>query len=44
MDDSAITCDKVIEPYDEDAENKSYDEIKTMPTNYKQILKTINKF
>ena len=31
MDDLAIVCDKVI-----DAEGKSYDEIKTIPTNFNE--------
>ena len=34
MDDSAIMCDKVIESYEKDAEAKSYDETKTVPTNF----------
>ena len=40
MDDLAIVCDKVI-----DAEGKSYDEIKTIPTNFNEkeaICKTQN--
>ena len=34
MDDSAITWDEVIESYDEDAEARSYDEKKTITTNF----------
>ena len=34
MDDSAIICAEVIESCDEDAEAKSYDEAKTIPTNF----------
>ena len=34
MDDSVITCDEVIESYDEDAEAKSYDKTKTITTNF----------
>ena len=33
MDDSAIICDEVIESYNEDAEAKSLDETKAIPTN-----------
>ena len=36
MDDSAITCDEVIESDNEDAEAKSYDETKTIPTNFNE--------
>ena len=36
MDDSAIICDEVIESFDEDVEAKSYDEIKTIPTNFNE--------
>ena len=34
MDDSVITCDEVIESYDEDAEAKSFDKTKTITTNF----------
>ena len=47
MDDSEIICDEVIESYDEeDAEAKSYDKTKTIPTNFnekKATCKTQNK-
>ena len=36
MDDSAIWCDKVIKSYNEDADAKSYDEIKTISTNFNE--------
>ena len=34
MDDSVITFDKAIEPYDEDVEAKSTEETETIPTNF----------
>ena len=34
MDDSVIMCDKVIESYEKDTKAKSYDETKTVPTNF----------
>ena len=40
MDDSAITCDEVIESYHEDAEAKLYDETKTISTNFNEIKAT----
>ena len=45
MDDSAITCDEIIESHDEDTEAKLYDETKTIPTNFngkKATCKTQN--
>ena len=36
MDDSAITCDEIREPYEEDAEAKLYDETKTIRTNFNE--------
>ena len=44
MDDSAITCDEIIESYEEDVDAevksnnkaKSYDETKTIPTNFNE--------
>ena len=45
MDDSAIICDEIIELFDEDAEAKSYDKTKTIPTNFnekKETCKTQN--
>ena len=34
MDDSAITCDEIVELHNEDAEAKSYDEMKTLSTTF----------
>ena len=34
MDDSAITCDEIVESHNEDAEAKSYDEMKTLSTTF----------
>ena len=34
MDDSVITFDKVVEPYNEDVKAKSTGETKTIPTNF----------
>ena len=34
LDDSSITFDEIIESFDEDAEAKSYDETKIIPTNF----------
>ena len=34
FDDSVIMCDEVIESYDKDVEAKSYNETKTIPTNF----------
>ena len=42
MDDSAITCDEIREPYEEDAEAKLYDETKTIRTNFNE-RKTTSK-
>ena len=45
MDDSAITCDEIIESHDEDTEAKLYDETKTIPANFngkKATCKTQN--
>ena len=45
MDDSAIICDEIIELFDEDAEAKSYNKTKTIPTNFnekKETCKTQN--
>ena len=39
MDDSAITCDEIIESYKEDATAKLYDETKTIPTNFNEKKK-----
>ena len=39
MDDSAITCDEIIESYKEDATVKLYDETKTIPTNFNEKKK-----
>ena len=49
MSDSAIMCDEIIQSYDEDAdaEAKSYDETKTIPTNFnekKTTCKTPNSY
>ena len=47
MDDSAITCDEIIESYDEDAKAKLYDETKSILTNFnekKATCKTQNVY
>ena len=36
MDDSAITCDEIIESYDEDAKAKLHDETKSILTNFNE--------
>ena len=40
MVDSAIIIDEVIESYGEDTEAKSFDETKTVPTNFNEKKKT----
>ena len=42
--DSTIICDAVKESYDEDAEAKSYDETKTIPTNCNEKKATCKIF
>ena len=36
MDNSTITCDEIIESYDEDAEAKLYGKTKTIPANFNE--------
>ena len=38
MDNSATMCYEVIESYNEDVEVKSYDETKTIPTNFNENI------
>ena len=42
--DSTIICDAVKESHDEDAEAKSYDETKTIPTNCNEKKATCKIF
>ena len=47
MDDSPITCDEIIGPYNKDVEAKQYDETKTTLTNFnrkKATCKTQNVY
>ena len=36
MNDLTITCNEIIESYQEEAEAKLYDEAKTIPTNFNE--------
>ena len=44
MDDSAITWDEIIESYDEGMKGKSYDETKTILTNFDEKKTTCKTF
>ena len=39
MNDSTTTCDGIVKSFDEDAEARSYDEAKTIPTHFNKKKK-----